>query len=173
MIARMCRHERNGSRGVTLVELCFAATVIAVLAAVSTPVFRSALRAAAMRSAVFEASAGLNLTRASSIVEARRGVFCLSDVDGNCLAGMDSSNAWSAWLEVDGLPRQLARQALPAGLVLRATRARLDFWPDARAASPGTLTICDTQGVARPRALVLSQTGRVRIADASDTDCRA
>ena len=163
----------KGSRGVTLVELCLAATVIAVLAAVATPVFRSALRTAAMRSAVFELSAGLNLVRASSIVEARQGVLCLGETAGICLPGLDSSNAWSAWLEVDGRPRPLAGQALPTGLVLRATRPRLDFWPDARAASPGTLTICDTQGIARPRALVISQAGRIRIGEANDADCRA
>ncbi len=157
----------------TLIELCFGVAVIAVLATLAVPGFRLALRAAAVRSALFELSAALHATRANSIVEARRGVLCLSDALGNCLAGMDSSNAWSAWLDVNGRAQPLAGHTLPAGLVLRATRPRLDFWPDSRAASPGTLTICDTQGVARPRAIVLSQTGRIRLAEASDADCRA
>jgi Tfp pilus assembly protein FimT len=86
-------HKRNGSPGVTLIELCFSVALIAVLATLAVPSFQSALRAAAIRSALFELVAGLQQTRADSILEARPGVLCLSDGPGNCLAGMDSSNA--------------------------------------------------------------------------------
>jgi type IV fimbrial biogenesis protein FimT len=165
--------SRNGSRGVTLTELFLGATVISVMAALAIPGFRPALRTAAVRSAVFELTSGLQTARTSSIVEARRGVLCLSDALGNCLAGMDSSNAWSVYLDVDGVPRPIGGHTLPQGLRLHATRPRLDFWPDARAASPGTLTICDTHGVARPRAVIVSQTGRVRLGDATEEDCRS
>ena len=165
--------KKNGSPGVTLIELCFSVALIAVLATLAVPGFHSALRAAAVRSALFELAAGLQQARADSILAARPGVLCLSDAPGNCLAGMDSSNAWSAYLDVDGKAQPIANRALPAGLVLFATRARLNFWPDARAASTGTLTICDTQGLARPRAIVISQGGRIRITDASEGDCRA
>jgi hypothetical protein len=41
------------------------------------------------------------------------------------------------------------------------------------AASTNTLTICDTQGLGRPRALVVSQTGRVRVEDADREACGA
>jgi type IV fimbrial biogenesis protein FimT len=158
---------------VTLIELCFSVALLAVLATLAIPSFQSALRAAAIRSALFELVAGLQQTRADSILEARPGVLCLSDGPGNCLAGMDSSNAWTAYLDVDGRVQTLASRALPAGFELHATRARLNFWPDARAASTGTLTICDTSGIARPRAIVISQGGRIRTADASERDCRA
>ena len=62
---------------------------------------------------------------------------------------------------------------LPAGVVLRLSRPRLEFWPDAMAASTNTLTICDGQGIAPPRAIVISQTGRVRLADAAAGSCDA
>jgi len=168
---RMCK--RNGLCGHTLIELCFCIALLAALATLAVPSFRIALRNSAVRSALFELNSGLNATRASSIVEARPGVLCLSDAAGNCLPGKDSSNTWAAYLEIDGRPRPLAGNTLPEGLFLRATRPRLQFWPDSRAASTGTLTICDAQGVARPRALVLSQAGRVRIAAASPADCAA
>jgi type IV fimbrial biogenesis protein FimT len=165
-------HDRKKLRGHTLVELCFCVVVLAILATLAVPGFRSALRNSAVRSALFELNSGLHATRNSSIVEARPGVLCLSDALGNCLPGLDSSNAWSAYLDVEGRLQPLAGNALPEGLFLRATRPRLSFWPDARAASPATLTICDAQGVARPRSVVLSQAGRIRITDASDADCR-
>jgi hypothetical protein len=56
---------------------------------------------------------------------------------------------------------------------VRGSRARIRFSERALAASAATLTICDAQGVAAPRAIVVSQNARARIAVASAADCRA
>ena len=117
--------------------------------------------------------AGVQQTRASSILEARPATLCLSDRAGRCLRGNVPAPAWNAFLERDGETRTLAQRVLPAGIEIRASRARLDFWPYAMAASTNTLTICDTQGLGRPRALVVSQTGRVRVEDADREACGA
>jgi len=162
---------RNGSRGVTLIELCFGLAVVAILAGLAVPGFRADLRAGAVRSATYELLAGLQQARAGSIVEARTGVLCLSDTAGNCLANGVPATAWQVFLDVDGRPALLAAHSLPAGVALRSSRAQLKFWPDSSAASTGTLTICDAQRVARPRAIVLSQGGRARIATAADSAC--
>ncbi|HET7809069.1 MAG TPA: GspH/FimT family pseudopilin [Steroidobacteraceae bacterium] len=161
----------NGSHGHTLIELCLGVTLIAVLAGLAVPGFRAALRGAAVRSAAFELAAGLRQARAASILESRTAVFCLSDAAGKCLAGVDSSFAWAAYLEVDGHAEPVAAGALPRGVTLYASRTKLSFWPDTRAGSTGTLTICDSQGVAPPRAIVLSQVGRLRFADGSAAAC--
>src|SRR6476620_8383147 len=81
----------NASHGHTLIELCLGVTLMAVLAGLAVPGFRASLRAAAVRSATYELAAGLQQARAASILEARTAVFCLSDISGKCLAGMDSS----------------------------------------------------------------------------------
>jgi type IV fimbrial biogenesis protein FimT len=159
------------SRGFTLIELCFGMAVVAILAGLAVPGMRTALRNAAIRSATLELLAGLQQARASSIAEARPGVLCLSDISGRCLGGNAPAVAWSAFLESRGNTSALAGGPLPRGLELRATRARLSFWPDSLAASTATLTICDRAGLARPRAIVLSQTGRVRLADGADEVC--
>ena len=71
-------------------------------------------------------------------------------------ASYTPSSYWRAALQTPA-----ARQAppvlhaLPAGVVVRASRSPLRFWPDAQSASTGTLTICDTQrhrGAPRHRA---------------------
>jgi len=165
----MC--TRIGSQGVTLIELCFGLAIVAILAGLAVPGFRADLRAAAVRSATYELLAGLHQARAGSIVEARTAVLCLSDTAGNCLTNGAPATAWQAFLEIDGLPVLLSAHSLPAGVALRSSRARLQFWPDSHAASTGTLTICDSQQVARPRAIVLSQGGRARIATASESAC--
>jgi hypothetical protein len=46
------------------------------------------------------------------------------------------------------------------------------FSERAYAASAATLTICDAQGVAAPRAIVISQNARARLTAASAADCR-
>ena len=161
------------NRGLTLLELCVALALVALLACLAAPTFLAASRNAAVRSAFFDLAAGLQLARASAIIQAQRGTLCLSSsAEGTCLSD-GGTNAWTAFLVVDGQSRPLASRTLPAGIVLQATRNRIDFWPDSRAASTGTLTICDTRGIARPRALVVSQLGRIRVAEGTVTGCRA
>jgi type IV fimbrial biogenesis protein FimT len=162
---------RNGNRGVTLIELSFGLAVVALLAGLAAPGFRSALRASAVRSTSFDLLAGLQEARGSAILEARPAVLCLSDAAGNCLADDSRATAWRSYLEVDGGAVPLSLRELPAGVTLRATRSPLRFWPNAISASTSTLTICDTAGVAPPRAIVLSQNGRARLANAADAAC--
>jgi hypothetical protein len=66
---------------------------------------------------------------------------------------------------------EIALHELPSGVVVRASRAPLRFWPDALTASTGTLTICDVQRVAPPRAIVVSLSGRARLSPAAVSAC--
>ena len=162
--------NRKGRRGVTLVELCFGLAIVAVLVGMAAPGFRSSLRAAAVRTATFELLAGLQQTRASAILQARPADLCPCDVAGNCLASNASSAYWRT--SVPGTVQAPPdHHALPAGVVVRASRSPLRFWPDAQSASTGTLTICDTQGIAAPRAIVLNLSGRPRLASATAGKC--
>lgn len=154
----------HGSRGVTLVELCFGLAVLAVLAGLAAPSFQVSLRVAAVRAATFELLAGLQQARASAILQSRPGSLCPSGVDGRCRAAMVRGEAWSGTGHMGG-------QALPRGVTLHASRSPLQFWPHSFSASPGTLTICDAQGLAPPRSVVVSITGRARVAAASPEAC--
>lgn len=162
---------RQGSRGVTLIELCFGVAVVAVLAGLAVPGMRTALRNAAIRSATLELLTGLQQTRASSIAQSRPGVLCLADAAGNCLGKGGKALAWVAFLEGRDGHTPLGGGPLPHGLELHATRGRLSFWPDSLAATTSTLTICDRAGFARPRALVISQNGRVRLTEGAAGAC--
>jgi type IV fimbrial biogenesis protein FimT len=158
------------ARGFTLLELCVGLALVAVLAGMAVPSFRHGLRNAAVRAAAHALMTGLQQTRATAILESRPGVFCLSDTAGNC---RDSDAvAWSAFLEFDHMTRPIAARALPAGITLRSTRSRVRFSARALASSTATLTICDAQGVAAPRAIVISQNARARFAVASEAACR-
>jgi Tfp pilus assembly protein FimT len=156
------------ARGVTLLELCFGLGLMALVAGLAAPGFRATLRVTAVRAATFELMAGLQQTRANSIVESRPGSFCPGDASG-CLPASVPGTSWRA--QLDGSPDAAIVRLLPRGVRVLATRSPIRFWPTAHAASAGTLTICDTQGIAPPRAIVVSATGRARLADAPDDAC--
>lgn len=149
--------------GVTLIELLFSLGLLALLAGMAAPGFRASLRAAAVRAATFEVAIGVQQTRANSIMEARPGLLCPSDSSGNCLGAGSAATGWRSFLETGASREETGGQNLPRGVVLRATRSPIRFWPSSFAASAGTLTICDETGVAAPRAIVISATGRARV----------
>jgi type IV fimbrial biogenesis protein FimT len=161
------------TRGFTLLELCVGLALVAVLATLAFPSFRTSLRSAAVRTATYELLGGLQQTRGMAIVESRPGVLCLADTAGNCRASGDAAPAWRLYLETESGVRTDVIRSLPAGVTLRGTRARVRFSARALAASAATLTICDAQGVAAPRAIVISQNARARLAAATTADCRA
>jgi type IV fimbrial biogenesis protein FimT len=161
----------NSSRGVTLVELCFGMAIVALLAGLAAPGFRTTLRVAAVRAATYELLAGLQQTRGRSIVEARPGILCPSDAAGNCLPASAPSSFWRISTESTLGSVETDLHELPSGVVVRASRAPLRFWPNALAASTGTLTICDLQRIAPPRAIVLSLSGRARLSPAAVSAC--
>jgi Tfp pilus assembly protein FimT len=163
---------KNRERGVTLIELCFGLTIVAVIVGMAAPGFRSSFRAAAVRSATFELLAGLQQARGNSILESRPLDLCPSDSTGTCLGAGLPTPYWRATVESDAAQALHTTQVLPAGVVVRASRSPLRFWPDARGATTGTLTICDEQGVAPPRAIILSLTGRTRLEAAPAEACR-
>lgn len=163
---------RKGLRGITLIELCFGLAIVAMLAGMAAPGFHSSLRAAAVRSATFELLAGLQQTRGNAILESRPANLCPSDAAGNCLSAYTPSSYWRASVETDTDRPPPVSHALPAGVVVRASRSPLRFWPDALRASTGTLTICDSHGIAPPRAIVLSLSGRARLTTAASSACR-
>ena len=163
---------KNRDRGVTLVELCFGLAIVAVIAGLAAPGFRSTFRAAAVRSATFDLLAGLQTTRGNAILESRPLDLCPSDSTGKCLAAGVPTPYWRSSLEAGAAHSLRASHVLPAGVVVRASRSPLWFSPDALGASTGTLTICDQQGVAPPRAIVLSQSGRARLEAAHAEACQ-
>jgi len=160
------------SRGITLIELCFGMAIVAVLAGMAAPGFRMSLHAGAVRSATFEVVAGLQQARGTSIVESRPGLLCPSDPAGTCLPAGTPSSYWRWSVEADDGPPAHA-ETLPTGVALRASRSPIRFWPDSLGATTGTLTICDVHGIAPPRAIVVSVTGRPRTTLAPESACRS
>jgi type IV fimbrial biogenesis protein FimT len=159
------------TRGFTLLELCVGLALVALLASLAVPSFRSSLRATAVRTATYDLMAGLQQARATAVVESLPGVLCLAADADRCRAAGEPARAWRVFLEPDAGGRTLATRTLPVGVTVRSTRAQIRFSARALAAGAATLTICDTQGVAAPRAIVVSRTARARLVAAAPADC--
>jgi type IV fimbrial biogenesis protein FimT len=157
--------------GVTLIEMLFGMAIVAILAGLAAPGFREAMRGAAVRAATYELLAGLQQTRGSAILESQPGMLCPTDPAGHCLPAATPASHWRWSTEGTGRPPELEPHALPAGVAARSSRSPVRFWPHGLSASTATLTICDLQGVAAPRAIVVNVSGRARVTAAPVSSC--
>ena len=164
----MCR-----SAGTTLVELLTTFAVVAVLATLAAPTFRS-LQLDSRRTAVVNGFLhGLFLARAEAIKRAQIVSVCRS-VDGQrCDYGAgDWSTGWIVFVnqDRDDPPARDAAEALihssgswPGGTITTNRRA-YSFRPATQGVVNGTIVFCDARGPAHARAIIISHTGRPRVA---------
>jgi type IV fimbrial biogenesis protein FimT len=159
-------------RGYSLYELVMTLALVGLILTLGLPSFGSLAADKRLRvetDALFHA---VHLARKSSIVR-RHVVSLCPSVDGqSCNPGYDWSNGWIMFANVDrDDPPQVDRDepilrrhsvddtvqilANRQGFTLRSTQLR---------ATNGTFVICDRAGRAQPRGLVVSYTGRPRVA---------
>ena len=163
---------RNKTGGYTLFELLLTALLITVLLTLAMPSLSGTLarhRQHAELNALFHA---FHQARKESIMRRRVVSLCPSDDGLTCGDNADWSDGWLMFenKDRDSPPRKdpgeillfshhvdptLRIVANRRGFTLRATFLR---------ATNGTLIVCDRAGRVRPRALVVSYTGRPRVA---------
>jgi type IV fimbrial biogenesis protein FimT len=160
--------------GFTVTELLIALVIAALLMSLAVPGFAALTRSASLSSAANELLAALHMARASAVLRGLPVAVCLTADDSTCLAAPDA--AASGWLVFvsDGtvatsrpvvVREILSRFQLPDRLTVSASRPTVTFWPVARAGSTSTFDLCDLGGAGR--SIVVSQTGRPRVAEAT------
>ena len=124
---------RNGCRGVTLIELCFGLAIVAV--ARRPGCARLSVEPAGRRGSLRHLRAAGRPAadaRQRPSSKSRPVDLCPSDAAGNCLAAGAPAPYWRASLETGGARvAQHAAMRCPPGVVVRASRSPLRFWPDA------------------------------------------
>jgi type IV fimbrial biogenesis protein FimT len=160
-------------RGVTALELLVVVAVAAVLATLAVPSFGSLRRAASVSAATNQLLWALHFARSSAILNGLPVTLCLSKDDATCLeSAVTAGTGWLVFYQPSG--RVAARPAsdhpllhsfrLPADVTVHGTRAAITFWPVTRAGTTGTFDVCNVGATPRGRAVVVSQTGRPRVA---------
>ena len=166
----MCPRER--ARGFSLYELLVTLAVAVLVLTLGLPSFGGLVADKRLRAETDALLHAIHLARKVSIARRRVVSLCPSPDGSTCVPGTDWSAGWilfvnrdrddpplrdpGEWLlaarRVDPRVRIVANRR---GFTLRATELR---------ATNGTLVVCDRSGRAETRALVVSYTGRPRVA---------
>lgn len=188
-----CRMRPAGrSTGVTLVELLVALAVVAILLTVAVPGFRSMWREIQASQLIDAYVHALRIARSEAVSRRIPTAVCQSDQLGQCTRNGDWATGWLVFqdLDADGDCASAGDGVCAdGGRVLIAHRPNLagfDFLPNGNPEESGyvsygpsgfaigqnsTFSLCDRQGGAAPRAVVLSLMGRVRVGGAEDAHC--
>jgi type IV fimbrial biogenesis protein FimT len=159
--------------GFTLVELVACLGVLAVVTAWGVPNFNNFTRNAARTSEVNQFIQTVYLARSEAIK--RNGVVsvCPSRDGATCAASSPWHQGWIAFvnLDRDSPANRDANEELlhvyppwESGQIA-ANRTTLSFRAFGQSGVTATMTFCDDRGSAEARAVIISQTGRPRLAD--------
>lgn len=163
---------RQDKRGFTLYELLLTMSLVAIIGGFAIPSFANMVANARLRTEVNALFDAIHLARKESIMRKSVVSLCPSPDGESCLPGLDWSDGWIMFnnrdrdeppavdpgeplLQVHRTGRNVTISANRRGFTLRATELR---------ATNGTIVVCDPAGRVTPRALVVSYTGRPRVA---------
>ena len=161
------------SQGVTLFELVAAIAIGAIVLGFGLPAFRSLRLDAGRTSAVNDLLHGLYLARSEAIKRGAVVSVCPGTAGTGCAtSGTDWAMGWIVFVNHDrDRPPQfdageVLLRASPAleALSIRSNRPALSFRPVTQLDANGTIVFCDERGSATARAIIVSHTGRPRVA---------
>lgn len=176
---RARRQPRRPRSGFTLIELVIAIAVASVLAALAAPSFGGLRRAAGVSAATSELLSALHFARSRAALEGLPVTLCLSKDESTCARSTSAgASGWLVFVQPDATVSSVAKVSAPVlrsyrvpnDVSVHGSRAAVTFWPATRASTTSTFDVCDMTGKARGRAVVVSQTGRPRVA-AEEASC--
>ncbi len=160
------------NRGFTLYELLVTLGLVALLLSIGLPSFSGTLarnRQAIEINALFHA---FHLARKESIMRRKVVSLCPSHNSKTCLPGTDWSTGWILFENADrDSPPQidpgesiLNTHQVPDSIRIRANRRGFTLRATFLRATNGTFVVCDDEDRIRPKGLIVSYTGRPRVA---------
>ncbi len=163
------------SSGYSLYELLVTLSLIAALLMIGLPSFESLLARQRQHAEVNALFHAIHLARKESIMRRRVVSLCPSPDGSQCLPGTDWSRGWLMFenKDRDSPPRVdidepiLRRHTVHKSVRINANRRGFTLRATFLRATNGTFVICDRAGRIRPRGLVVSYTGRPRVAIAT------
>ena len=158
--------------GTTLLELLTVLAVVAVLATLAAPSFQT-LRLDSQRAAAVNGLLhNLFLARSEAVKRAAVVSVCHSSDGQRCDPGFDWSRGWIVFANHDrdeppvrdAAEELIVTSAGSPGISITSNRRAYSFRAMAQAVVNGTIVFCDARGSAHARAIIISHTGRPRVA---------
>jgi type IV fimbrial biogenesis protein FimT len=159
--------------GFTLLELVYTLALAGLVAGLGVPALERFMLDARMTADINALVTSIQLARSESTKRARPVIVCKTIDRSVCLddtAGYESG--WMVFVNEDdrvpptrspGEPLLFAHVPRLAGSI-RSNRRLYEFRPFERRSTNGTVTFCDERGAAAAKAVVVSYTGRPRVA---------
>ena len=163
---------RLATRGHTLYEVLLVTALIALLLAMAIPSYSALLARQRQRVEIDALFHAVHHARKESIMRRRVVSLCPSDDGSTCGPNDDWSNGWLMFenRDRDSPPRidageiVLRRHDVDPTIVIAANRRGFTLRATVLRATNGTLVVCDAAGRVPAKALVISYTGRPRVA---------
>jgi type IV fimbrial biogenesis protein FimT len=154
-------------------QVLIATAVAAVLAAGVLPSFSHTSIRARSAASINLLLGSLHLARSAALLTAQPTALCLTADHATCLAGEAiEARGWLVFHDVrrshpvrlDAEDTLLRSATLPEGVFALGNRTAVNYWPVARAGTPVTFLLCHRGQPQHGRAVIVSQSGRVRTA---------
>ena len=162
--------------GLTALELLASLAIAGIVLAGAVPGFRHLVLEARMTAAVNAMVRDLHLARQAANLRGETVTVCPAAPGNPCGDGGNWQAGWSVYAGLPGTadqpPRVLASSAPGPGIRVLSNRANYAFRPFTRRDTNGTLGFCDARGPAAVRALVVSPTGKPRLASRAEARAR-
>jgi type IV fimbrial biogenesis protein FimT len=163
-------------QGLTLPELLIGLGVASLLAMAASGFLPHGIQSARMTADVNRFITALHLARSEAIKRQRHLVLCPAVAEDACARRTGWEGGWLLFASDDNRDRETAEPLLDRGPPLgtgismhSGRRNRIVYQPDGSSGgSNSSFTFCDRRGLARPRVICLSGTGRPRL---SKTRC--
>ena len=168
----MQARTRPSQQGYSLYELLMTVTLTALIFALGIPSFSGTVarsRISVEINALFHA---IHVARKESIMRRRVVSICPSGNGTTCEPGRDWSNGWLMFAnhdrdqppQVDPDEPIMQVHQVSAGVDIIANRLGFTLRATQKRATNGTIVVCDPGNRAAPKALIISYTGRPRVA---------
>ncbi len=169
-------HRKAGPRtcrGLTLVELMVTIALVAIVGTIAAPSFLDLRLNAARSASVNDFFHALFLARAEAIKRGHIVSLCRS-ADGRSCASQDApwTVGWMVFVneDRDEPAERDSNEAIVAvygprdNMSISSNRATYSFRPHTQGVVNGTIVFCDRRGSEHARAIIISHTGRPRVA---------
>ena len=159
----------------SLLELVMTVAIAAMVLALAVPSFGDTLARQRQRAEIDALFRAMYHAKQASVVRHERVTLCASNDGERCLDSADWSGGWMMFenTDQDSPPQRddneprLRFHAVHPDVEISSNRRNYTLRSTRRRATNGKLVVCDRTGRVPPRALVVSFTGRPRVA--SDT----